>query len=212
MTPDIHQYRLKSGDSQMIQEAIENDLRKMAAASGASKFAPIDPKNVVTANWVRQKCRFGCVNYGTRLACPPFSPSPDETRKVLGEYTKAYLVGFDGLLQSGAESTEGTAMSWTEHGNHIRKTLFELERHAFLSGYYKAFSYDIGTCKKCEKCVVTDGRTTCRFPTELRPSMEAAGIDVYATVRNAGLKMAVVKDRAVTNKEDVQLYTLLLLE
>jgi predicted metal-binding protein len=194
----------------MINEfgVIENELREMAAGSGASKFVPITPKNVVTAHWVRQKCQFGCVNYGTRLSCPPFSPTPDETRKVLDEYSKAYIVGFDGLLKPDTPGME----SWTELGDHIRKALFELERHAFLSGYYKALSYDIGTCKKCDKCAIMERQTTCRFPAELRPSMEAAGIDVYATVRNAGLNIAVVKEKNITKKDEMQLYAMLLLE
>ena len=187
---------------------IENELRTMATRNGASRFVPIEPKSVVTAHWVRQKCQFGCVNYGTRLSCPPFSPTPDETRKVLDEYTRAYIVGFDGILKPGTPGME----SWTELGNHIRKTLFDLERHAFLSGYYKALSYDIGTCKKCDKCAITQGQATCRFPAELRPSMEAAGMDVYATVRNAGLAIGVVKDKNITKKDEMHLYALLLLE
>lgn len=188
--------------------AIEEELRAMAFKSGASIFVAVDPKNVVTARWVRLKCQYGCVNYGTSLSCPPYSPAPDETRKVLDEYMKAYLVGFDGLPDPAKPGIEG----WIERCTRVRETLLALERHAFSSGYPKALSYDIGTCRKCEKCAIAEGRATCRFPGEMRPSMEAAGIDVYATVQNAGLKISVVKDKTVTNKDELHLYTLLLLD
>ncbi len=31
------------------------------------------------------KCKYGCGAYGTRLTCPPYSPTPDETRRMLSE-------------------------------------------------------------------------------------------------------------------------------
>ena len=69
--------------------------------------------------------------------------------------------------------------------------MVELEREAFLKGHYSAFGLACGPCPYCdecnlEKCVHTD---------LARPSMEACGIDVYATVRRAGLDLEVVKTR-----------------
>lgn len=47
---------------------------------------------MVTAEWVRLKCQFGCGGYGRRLTCPPYSPTPERTRAVLDEYGVAILV------------------------------------------------------------------------------------------------------------------------
>ena len=74
----------------MNKRKIEQELKKMATESGASKFVSIKPADIVTANWVRLKCQFGCKNYGTKLTCPPYSPSPEDTRKVLDEYRQAF--------------------------------------------------------------------------------------------------------------------------
>jgi predicted metal-binding protein len=43
-------------------------------------------------------------------------------------------------------------------------------------------------CERCPKF--------CRRPEEARPSMEASGIDVYATARANGFPIEVVKTRA----------------
>ena len=50
---------------------------------------------------------------------------------------------------------------------------------------------------------------TCKLPKESRPSMEAAGMDVFKTVRNAGLELEVQNE---INQDDLRMYTLLLLE
>ena len=52
---------------------------KLAKSKGVDKVKIIDPKTVVTGNWVRLKCQFGCGGYGERLTCPPYSPMPEYT-------------------------------------------------------------------------------------------------------------------------------------
>lgn len=66
----------------------------------------------------------------------------------------------------------------------------KLEREIFLAGYYKALGYGAGPCMLCKECNVQQ----CVHPEDTRPSMEACGIDVYATVRANGLPIEVVKD------------------
>ena len=65
-----------------------------------------------------------------------------------------------------------------------------LEREIFLAGYYKAFGFGSGPCPFCRTCNLED----CAHPDQARPSMEAAGIDVYATARGNGYPIEVVRD------------------
>ena len=60
----------------------------------------------------------------------------------------------------------------------------------FLDGFYKAFAMACGPCNLCRSCDIT---APCKFEDLARPSMEACGIDVYATLANAGFKLEVVK-------------------
>ena len=64
-----------------------------------------------------------------------------------------------------------------------------------LAGYYKAFALACGPCWLCKTCGAArrgGGPAACKHPDLARPSMEAAGIDVYATARAAGLPIEVV--------------------
>ena len=59
-----------------------------------SKF--IDPTSVVIGYWTRYKCQYGCGAYGKSLCCPPNTPKPDETKKILSDYNLGLLVHFGG--------------------------------------------------------------------------------------------------------------------
>jgi predicted metal-binding protein len=145
----------------------------------------IDPKTVVTAPWVRWKCQFGCGGYSSSLMCPPHAPMPEETRRVLNSYRKAIL------FESGGLDTKEIAA--------------KMEREIFLSGYYKALGLGAGPCRLCRSCAFDEG---CRHPEEARPSLEACGIDVFATVRKQGFVIDVVK----TYKDPQHYFGLILIE
>ena len=81
----------------------------------------------------------------------------------------------------------------------VNGTVHELEKTAFYDGFYKAFGFGGYPCIWCEHqhCVAeeADGvvdesyRRKCRHMDLVRPSMEAAGIDVFATARNVGWEL-----------------------
>ena len=60
-----------------------------------------------------------------------------------------------------------------------------------FEGFHKAFGLGAGPCWLCQ----TWNLEQCVHPLEARPSMEACGIDVYATVQANGYPMQVVRDR-----------------
>ncbi|MDZ7261478.1 MAG: DUF2284 domain-containing protein [candidate division KSB1 bacterium] len=146
---------------------------------GATSATVIDASLIKVAEWVRLKCQFGCGAYGGCLTCPPFSPSPQVTQKMLEDYSHALLLRFDQI----SPEKEDTIRRLT------RKVVSELERTLFLDGYYKAFGLTAGPCPLCDPCDIT---APCKHPREARPALEACGIDVYQTVRNAGQNLEVV--------------------
>ena len=142
------------------------------------KAKVISPSTVETGHWVRWKCQFGCGGFGSSLTCPPHSPGPARTRQMLDQYERAILF----------ESPRGRA----------KEIAAALERKLFLSGHYKALGLGAGPCRLCDSCAFDEG---CRHPDEARPSMEACGIDVFATVRGHGFEIDVVRSH-----EDPQHY------
>ena len=165
---------------------------KSIRKSGANAVKIITPDKVAVGNWVRLKCQFGCGAYGTRLTCPPYSPTPEYTRQMLNEYKNALFFTY-----------KYPALKERKKRRSIRKILAKLEREMFLDGYYKAFAMSAGPCNLCSKCDVNQG---CLHTEIARPSLEACGIDVYKTARNAGVKLAVVK-----TFQDVPTYCCLIL-
>jgi len=68
------------------------NLLKRFLEEGAVRAEIISPRDVATGSWVRWKCQFGCGGYGSTLMCPPHAPTPEETRRMLGEYRTGILV------------------------------------------------------------------------------------------------------------------------
>ncbi|MFY9194559.1 MAG: DUF2284 domain-containing protein, partial [Methanoculleus sp.] len=68
-----------------LQKEIDK-LSSLARERGA-EVRQISASDVVTAEWVRFKCRFGCKGYAKHLSCPPYAPTPAETRRLLAEYS-----------------------------------------------------------------------------------------------------------------------------
>ncbi len=153
---------------------------KRALGLGVSKALIIDVDSIVTGNWVRLKCQYGCGGYGASLTCPPYSPTPDYTRTMLTEYSKALLIQMKDI--------DPRKISMTS--KHLRRVVSDMEREIFLDGYYKAFGMASGPCELCRTCDTTTG---CKHPYQSRPSMEACGIDVYQTARNNGCVLEVVR-------------------
>ena len=173
---------------------------------------------IVVSDWVRLKCRYGCDNFGRRLGCPPFTPTPEETRAVLSEYRHAVLARFEAKPDP-KSSTKRGGRAVSNSAVKIQKAIADLERAAFLAGCYKAFGMSAMPCNLCETCVIEEihkkdqavfdlDSVKCKNREIMRPSMEACGIDVFKTLQNAGYKPHVLKD----GKETVELFGLILLD
>lgn len=167
------------------QEDLER-LCKLAIEKGAVDARIIAVNNIVVANWVYWKCRFGCSGYGKSLMCPPYSPNPEQTRALLKEYKYGLLLKMKPI---GSEYQ----LSWSDDRVRAHHLLLELEREMFLRGNYSALSLTSGSCKLCEKCNVDGG--PCIKSELARPSMESCGIDVFSTARNAGFDMKVLSSK-----------------
>jgi predicted metal-binding protein len=169
---------------------LQNYVEK-ALEMGVDGAKVIDPGSVVTAEWVRMKCQFGCPGYGMSLCCPPRTPPPEVTRKVVDSYEKAILLH--------------RRLKKEQRSKVLNETMARLEIEIFLDGYYKAWSMGSGPCRLCKECDLTG---PCKHGYEARPSMEACGIDVYKTARDNGFSIEVVR----THDEERNVFGLILVE
>jgi predicted metal-binding protein len=179
-------------------------LRKLALELGASDAKIIPANNVVVEDRVVQKCKVGCNNYGKTLACPPYTPTAEEFRKIVSEYNYALFMKFtsraeaDSELQSNLSKT-GTELSsedkaktdkfwasWKDDKKNMLASVVKLEKEAMRNGYSLAISYVSGSCQLCEKCNLETG--ICIHPDMARQSEDAVGVNVKKTAKNAGIE------------------------
>jgi predicted metal-binding protein len=161
----------------MLKQVDLKPFVQRALDLGAEHAKVIDPATILTAAWVRMKCQYGCGGYNTTLCCPPYTPTPDETRRVIDCYKRAILVH--------VKPGPGGSVPDVKH------LVVTVEREAFLAGYYKAFALGAGPCWLCSECSLK----SCAHAYEARPSLEACGVDVFATARGNGFPIDVVTDR-----------------
>ena len=164
----------------------KESLVSKIGALGFRSVLPIAVEQIHVPDWAVLRCRFGCAHFG-KPSCPPHAHSPEKTRSLLKDYAHA-------LLLEGEPPTRD-----------FQKRVLAAEREAFLAGFYKAFAYWAGPCSICPSCA-EDG--TCQNTKDSRPSMEGAGIDVFETVKRAGLGVRTL------DEEDafVKYFALILLE
>jgi predicted metal-binding protein len=160
-----------------------------------------------------------CEAYGRNLMCPPYSPTAEQTREILSWYKYGIILAvemrnlpdeFWNLIQRENATMAKLFLDPTfvkyEMITEIAivRKLHELvnfiEAEAHNRGYFYAVGFSAYSCTLCldrykdrvdqegpwATCDVTK---PCMRPYEARPSMEACGIDVYATYRNIGKEL-----------------------
>ncbi|MDR0372413.1 MAG: DUF2284 domain-containing protein [Nitrososphaerota archaeon] len=181
-------------------------LTKLALEKGATDAKIIPANKVVVEDRVVLKCKVGCNHYGETLACPPHTPTAEEFRKIVSEYSHAMFMKFTTNASADAEVykhlmtyqtdpaispdiKEKAAKFWQNWKNDKQKMLqsvVDLEKAAMKQGYSLAVSFISGHCQLCDKCNTQTG--ICRHPELARWSEDALGVNVKKTAANAGIE------------------------
>ena len=181
-------------------------LLKLAKNLGATEAKIVGSDRIVVENRVILKCKSGCHLYGHKLVCPPFTPTPDEFRKMLDEYENILILKF--RAEAKAEEDVGRSLLknlcapeknadienrtkefwdvWNEDKKRFLLLMLELEKAAFNRGYVLALALAPGSCTLCKKCNVED---TCIYPSMARYPEHALGVNVKKTLKNVGMSI-----------------------
>jgi predicted metal-binding protein len=181
-------------------------LRKMALESGAADARIIPANKIVVEDRIVLKCKVGCSNYGKTMACPPYTPSAEEFRKIVSEYGYALFMKFKSHAEADAELVPNLAKSesdpsglsedakakaakfwsaWKDDKKKMLESVIGLEKAAMSKGYSLAIGFVSGSCQLCEKCNLET--RICVHPTMARYSEDAVGVNVNKTAANAGI-------------------------
>lgn len=134
---------------------------------GATDAKAIDTAMIVFDDRSFIKCRFGCNRWGRYWTCPPnLHISPEMFMKAFEKYSSAVII-------QAPDPHKGQEIT------------LALEKEAMLAGG-SPFAFGMALCVQCEECSYPD---PCRFPHMARPSMDAYGIDIGATVAPLGFEV-----------------------
>ncbi len=177
---------------------IKQDMERLFIEHGIDDFKWIQPRDIITAQWVRMKCVFGCNEYGKTATCPPNVPSVDDCRRFFDEYRTAAVFHFQNAMKKPEDRHK-----WTKK---VNRSLLKLERAVLLSGYEKTFLLFMDSCSFCTECPGV--RQLCKHSESARPSPEAMGVDVFSTVKPLGFPIEILSDYEQTMNR----YAILLIE
>ncbi|MCG8565348.1 MAG: DUF2284 domain-containing protein [Desulfobacterales bacterium] len=170
-----------------ISKSLLDNLLKKGSQYGLEDIRPFPISQIVIANWVCLKCRYGCAKFNSNWSCPPATPDISQVRDLLKEYTTALLlVGKRTCNEFYRETNKkrtGQVRFW--------KGAVGIERYLFLEGYDKAFALVSGACALCKTCIYPEN---CRFPMEKRPTVESFSIDLVGTLKHIGIDTRVAQD------------------
>jgi len=138
----------------------------------------ISPQDIIFDIRAILKCRWGCEDFfQNSIRCGTRNTSYQERIEMVNAYDNVLLVhSYD--------------------ARELSIAVLEIEKTAFLDGYYFAFA--IRTCNLCNICAVQQG-DPCPTPEKIRPCDQSFGIDVYKTARNLGLPCKVLQ-----REQDIQ--------
>lgn len=157
------------------------EIESIIEKQGFSDYKWINPGEIIIAHWVRVKCTFGCSDYGLGT-CPPNTPSVEDCDRFFKEYKNGLIIRLTKMADRNSYPSV-----WSKE---MTKNLLEIEREIFLSGFHKVFLLNQTCCDICNPC--PGNRVDCKDKKNSRPSPESFAVDVYQTVRNAGLEINVV--------------------
>ena len=148
---------------------------ELANKLGADDAVIFNIEDIVFDSRTILKCMYGCSDWGKGPTCPsrPNSLKPWEYEEVLKKYSWGIII----------------------HSHDKKKSQdvsFEIERQAFIDGYYFAFS--LSDCASCKECVGIKGQP-CANQKKARPAFHSVGIDVFKTVKKFNLPLYTLKDK-----------------
>ncbi|MFX1537368.1 MAG: DUF2284 domain-containing protein [Promethearchaeota archaeon] len=191
-------------DPKDLDEIVEAGMRaieEIGKSEATGKVGVITTDKIVIDPRVRWKCIIPvCFGYNSSPCCPPFSPTHTEMEDIVSRYQHAVLIRYMPSIEDHVYPDFLTQS--IQHVNELNEIVSMVETDAFYHGYYLAMGFKGGPCGACglfspeyvtdwitgkevPPCPVLDGKT-CNCYLQARPALEACGVDVFATARNAG--------------------------
>ena len=159
---------------------------------------------------VKKKCQTpyknhpeGCPNYQYNWSCPPYAPTVQETRLSLGSYPFFWMMVVKIPIP---KNKIKILKKWKTKREYAKITKILINYLSYLQSNHR--DWKIYFCSECTLCSeknyskCTCPTNSCRFPDKIRISPEAAGIDVFATLKKIDI---LIEEDPITNLQRIGL-------
>ena len=156
-------------------------IKRALLEAGFLESGIIETSELLYHDEVREQCEKNlCGAYGTTWACPPAVGTLKECRERVERYSRMQLFSKAYAVQDTASLEE-----MRDCMSNFKLCAGELDKKlkGKIGGYLMLSNESCGRCKKC-----TYPDAPCRFPDELKHSLESYGYNVLELSRKAGLK------------------------
>lgn len=159
-----------------------NDLPALAKAFGFDDARWVSCDQIALCRDFRSQCAANaCGLYGRCHMCPPDVGDIDELMARVRAYPGGLLFSSVHPLEDSFD-IEGMLQGGRIHGERSRRFACALR----LKGYESFLHLSRGGCGVCSPCAKAEG-LPCRFPERAVSSLEAYGVDVSRTAKNAAM-------------------------
>ena len=121
----------------------------------------------------QQLCESGCVNFGKKFSCPPFSPSFE---KFTSNFDYLDVILYRTSLN---QYSDVSPYNRIRASNSIMKSLLDKELLAFKQSGFSVVGS--GSCRACKPCGAKEN-IKCKKPDKKIFSLESLGVDVNQLV------------------------------
>ena len=157
------------------------ELKSLALECGFTLANDLHPSTLRFMPEVRQMCAANtCHAFDKTWSCPPACGSIEDWAERASHYSEGILLQTVGDRE---DSWDFESMMDVADAN---KKQFEAFIKAVNASGMDYLAFSAGSCTRCKPCTYPDA--PCRFPDEMKPSMEAAGLFVSDVCTRNGTK------------------------
>jgi predicted metal-binding protein len=169
-------------------ESFLDTLKKSAFYLGATDARIIPATLIPIEDQILELCRNPiCENYRNCANCPPLVMHPRQFRDLVSRFERALIFKLD------VSPKVLLSEACTEVFKRIYEMTIHLEDLAVKAGYTGSKGYAASSCKsvfcKDVQCQALKEGTPCRYPSLVRPSIQAVGVNVFKLVEEIGWKI-----------------------
>lgn len=156
---------------------IKDKLIEAVFSNRNFKTIEIKTSQICFEERVKLKC-FQCNKYNHKWTCPPKIPKLDYETIIKKEYSKGLLVCYEEPINK--ENFESVRLTTTVK---LHQALLKAEKFLYENNNVLVLSFIGGSCKLCKNGCNPE---RCNNPQMARIPMEATGINVIKTAKEAG--------------------------